>query len=73
MPSLVAVRDSGPGIDLKHFERVFEAFYTHRNWNGACRSAGLSSMPIGAGCVWAHVNEPRGAVFRFALPSAQGN
>jgi signal transduction histidine kinase len=28
---LVAVQDSGPGIDATHLERIFEAFYTTKS------------------------------------------
>ena len=28
---LLAVHDSGPGIDAKHLERVFQAFYTTKS------------------------------------------
>jgi C4-dicarboxylate-specific signal transduction histidine kinase len=67
---LVAVRDSGPGIDTKHLERVFEAFYT-------TKSSGLGmGLPIcrsiihaHGGRLWVEANEPRGVVFQFTLPS----
>ena len=66
---LVAVRDSGPGLDLTSAHRVFEAFYT-------TKSAGLgmglaicrSIIEAHGGQLWASANEPRGAVFQFTLP-----
>jgi signal transduction histidine kinase len=69
---LVAVRDSGPGIDPEHVERVFEAFYTTKSSGGgmglsACRSI----IDAHGGRLWAEANEPRGAVFRFTLPGAE--
>ena len=69
---LVAVRDSGPGIDPGHVERVFEAFYTTKS-SGAGMGLSICRSIIDAhgGRLWAEANEPRGAVFQFTLPSAQ--
>ena len=68
---LVAVRDSGPGIDPTHLERVFEAFYTTKSGGvgmglAICRSI----IDAHGGRLWADANEPRGAVFQFTLPGA---
>jgi PAS domain S-box-containing protein len=69
---LVAVRDSGPGINAAHLERVFEAFYTTKSGGTGmglliCRSI----IDAHGGKLWAEANEPRGAVFQFTLPEAQ--
>jgi signal transduction histidine kinase len=68
---LVAVHDSGPGIDLGHIERVFEAFYTTKS-SGVGMGLAICRSIIDAhgGRLWAEANEPRGAVFQFTLPSA---
>jgi PAS domain S-box-containing protein len=68
---LVAVRDSGPGIDPEHLERVFEAFYTTKS-SGVGMGLAICRSIIDAhgGRLWADANEPRGAVFQFTLPSA---
>jgi PAS domain S-box-containing protein len=69
---LVAVRDSGPGIDPEHLERVFEAFYTTKpSGVGMGLSICRSIIDAHGGRLWAEANEPRGVVFQFALPSAQ--
>jgi PAS domain S-box-containing protein len=67
---LVAVRDSGPGIDSKDLERVFETFYTTKSsGTGMGLSISRSIVAAHGGRLWADVNAPRGAVFRFTLPS----
>jgi signal transduction histidine kinase len=67
---LVAVRDSGPGIDPEHMERVFDAFYTTKpSGVGMGLSICRSIIDAQGGRLWADANEPRGAAFQFTLPS----
>jgi C4-dicarboxylate-specific signal transduction histidine kinase len=71
---LVAVRDSGPGIDPEHLERVFEAFYTTKsNGVGMGLSICRSIIEAQGGRLWADANEARGAVFQFTLPNAENS
>ena len=68
---LVAVHDSGPGIDPEHLDRVFDAFYTTKSSGvGMGLSICRSIIHAHGGRLWADVNTPRGAVFRFTLPGA---
>jgi C4-dicarboxylate-specific signal transduction histidine kinase len=71
---LAAVRDSGPGIDLERREHVFDAFYTTKS-DGIGMGLSICRSIIGAhgGRLWVDENEPRGAVFQFTLPIAEGN
>ena len=69
---LVAVRDSGPGIDPAHLERVFETFYTTKPGGvGMGLSICRSIIDAHGGRLWAEANEPRGTVFQFTLPVVQ--
>jgi signal transduction histidine kinase len=69
---LVAVRDSGPGIDPEHIERVFDAFYTTKpSGVGMGLAICRSIIEAHGGRLWADTNEPRGAALQFALPSAE--
>jgi PAS domain S-box-containing protein len=66
---LVAVRDSGPGIDPDHLERVFQTFYTTKS-SGVGMGLSICRSIINAhgGRLWAEANRPKGVVFRFTLP-----
>jgi signal transduction histidine kinase len=69
---LVAVRDSGPGIDPEHLDRVFEAFYTTKSsGTGMGLSICRSIIDAHEGRLWVEANEPRGAVFKFTLPAVE--
>jgi PAS domain S-box-containing protein len=71
--TLVAVIDTGPGIDPDHLERVFEAFYsTKPGGMGVGLTICQSVIQAHGGRLWAEANEPRGTVFQFTLPGAQG-
>ena len=67
---LVAVRDSGPGIDATHLKRVFEAFYTTKpGGTGMGLSICRSIIKAHGGRLWATGCEPRGALFQFTIPA----
>ena len=70
--AVVAVRDSGPGIDPEHLDWVFDAFYTTKpSGTGMGLSICRSIIHAHGGKLWAEANEPRGAVFQFTLPGAE--
>jgi PAS domain S-box-containing protein len=72
--TLVAVCDSGPGIDPGRLELVFEAFYTTKSGGiGMGLSICGSIIDAHGGRLWAARNEPRGALFQFTLPSEAAN
>jgi PAS domain S-box-containing protein len=66
---LVSVRDSGPGLDPKSLEHLFDAFYTTKP-EGLGMGLAISRSLIEAhgGRLWATANAPHGAVFQFTLP-----
>ena len=67
---LVAVSDSGPGIDPEHLDLVFKAFHTTKpSGMGMGLSICQSIIAAHGGRLWAEVNRPRGAIFQFTLPS----
>ncbi len=68
---ILAVRDSGEGLDPANFERVFDAFYTTKP-DGMGMGLAISRTIIEShgGRLWASSNSPRGAVFQFSLPAA---
>jgi signal transduction histidine kinase len=66
---LVAVQDSGIGIDPAQLERIFDAFYTTKQGGmGIGLSVSRSIIEAHGGRLWAALNEGPGVTFRFSLP-----
>jgi transposase len=66
---LVAVQDSGPGLEAAMLERVFESFYTTKPTGlGLGLSICRSIIEAHGGRLWASTSQRRGATFQFTLP-----
>jgi PAS domain S-box-containing protein len=67
---LVAVQDSGPGLEAAMLQRVFESFYTTKPTGlGLGLSICRSIIEAHGGRLWASTNQRRGATFQFTLPA----
>ena len=66
---LIAVSDSGPGLDSEELKHVFETFYTTKS-QGMGMGLAISRSIVEAhhGHLWVTSNTPHGAVFQFTLP-----
>ena len=66
---IVAVEDSGPGIDPDHAESIFDAFVTTKS-HGMGLGLALCRMIIvrHSGELTASPAKPRGSIFRIGLP-----
>ena len=69
---VVAVRDSGPGIDQLELERIFSGFYTTKPGGlGMGLSICRSIIEAHGGKLWVTSELSRGATFQFTLPAGQ--
>ena len=66
---LVAVRDSGIGIDSESADRLFNAFFTTKpSGMGMGLSISRSIIMAHGGKLWASPNAEHGAAFQFTVP-----
>ena len=67
---LLAVCDTGPGVDPQELEKVFSAFYTTKpEGMGMGLAISRSIIKEHGGRLWARANDERGATFQFTLPA----
>jgi signal transduction histidine kinase len=67
---LVAVSDSGAGLDEQTLDRIFEPFFTTRKeGTGLGLSICRAIVEAHRGRLWATPRAPRGATFQFTLPN----
>ena len=66
---LIAVRDSGVGLNPENLEHLFDPFYTTKpDGMGMGLAISRSIIEAHGGLLWATPNTPCGAVFQFTLP-----
>ena len=69
---LVAVQDSGPGLNPEKIEEMFSAFFTTKPTGmGMGLSISRSIIQNHGGRLWAVSNEGQGATFHFTVPQYQ--
>jgi signal transduction histidine kinase len=69
---LVAVEDSGTGIEPEHFGRLFNAFFTTKpDGMGMGLSICRSIIERHGGRIWATRNSGTGSTFQFTLPACR--
>jgi C4-dicarboxylate-specific signal transduction histidine kinase len=71
---VVAVRDSGKGLDAKDAERIFDPFFTTKaEGMGLGLSISRGIIEEHHGTLWAKPNKDRGATIQFTLPPSSGS
>jgi C4-dicarboxylate-specific signal transduction histidine kinase len=66
---IVTVTDTGLGIDPKHLEDVFTAFFTTKQGGmGIGLAISRTIVEAHGGRLWASANMPHGAKFQFTMP-----
>jgi len=69
---LVAVEDSGTGVELENVDRVFNAFFTTKpDGMGMGLSICRSIIEQHGGRIWASRNSGAGSTFEFTLPACR--
>jgi len=68
---LITVQDTGPGIDAKNIEQIFDRFFTTKSKGmGMGLSISRSIIEAHGGRLWAEPRVHQGSVFRISLPVA---
>src|ERR1700752_480230 len=68
---LIAVADTGTGLDPTKMDSIFDAFFTTKpEGMGMGLSICPSTIQAHGGRLWASSNSPRGSIFQSTLPAA---
>jgi signal transduction histidine kinase len=71
---VVAVRDTGHGLEAKDVERIFDPFFTTKpEGTGLGLSISRTIIEAHGGTLWATPNGDKGATIQFTLPLGSGS